>query len=134
MALALPDEWKGRIFENEEAAFAFIETQVWPDGPVCPHCGTAGRARPLRGQTTRTGTYKCYQCRKPFTAKIGTFLEGSHLPVAVWLQAIYLFCALKMDPDDDRVRAALDLPTKTIRSMAERLRCAMPSDTGDHLC
>lgn len=127
VSVELHSEWHEKIFESEEDAFAFIEAQVWPRGPVCPHCGTTGRSRRLRGESTRVGTYKCYQCRKPFTAKIGTFLEGSHLPLALWLQAIYLICALRMSPDDDDLHIALDLPKKTVKSMAERLHVAMAS-------
>ena len=29
---------------SEEAAFAYVESRLWPDGPVCPHCGTVGEA------------------------------------------------------------------------------------------
>ena len=58
-------------FHNEEAAYAFIEARLWPNGPVCPKCGAStehvGR---LQGKTTRIGLYKCYACREPFTVNL----------------------------------------------------------------
>jgi transposase-like protein len=83
-------------FHNEEAAFAYVEKQLWPKGPVCPHCRAKDdKIGKLSGKTTRTGLYKCYACRKPFTVRIGTIFEDSHLPLRLWLQAIHLMCASK---------------------------------------
>ena len=56
---------------NEEAAIAYVEAQLWPDGPVCPHCGTVGEATSSKGKTTRPGLWKCRACRKPFTVRMG---------------------------------------------------------------
>ncbi len=80
-------------FYNEEAADAYVEKLLWPKGPVCPHCGSKERIGKLGGKSTRIGLYKCYVCRKPFTVKIGTIFEDSHIPVHVWVQAIYLMCS-----------------------------------------
>ena len=83
-------------FHSEEAAYAFAEARLWPDGPVCPHCGaTKEHVGRLKGKTNRIGLCKCYACRKPFTVKIGTVFESSHVLMRVWLQAIYLFCSSK---------------------------------------
>lgn len=65
-------------FHNEEAAYSFVEARVWPTGPVCPHCGGVERIGKIGGKSTRMGTCKCYQCRKPFTVKAGTIFESSH--------------------------------------------------------
>ena len=68
---------------------------VWPDGPICPHCGGVERIGKMGGKSTRIGTYKCYQCRKPFTVKVGTIFESSHIPLHIWLQAIFLMASSK---------------------------------------
>jgi transposase-like protein len=52
---------------------------------VCPHCGGVDRISKMGGKSTRIGAYKCYQCRKPFTVKIGTIFEASHVPMNLWL-------------------------------------------------
>ncbi|MGB8182797.1 MAG: transposase, partial [Stellaceae bacterium] len=60
-------------FQDEPAAFAYVEAHLWPSGPMCPHCGTTGdKIGKLAGKTTRAGLYKCYGCRKPFTVRMGT--------------------------------------------------------------
>ena len=59
-------------FHNEEAAFEHVEAQLWPNGPVCPHCGATGeKIGRLTGKTARPGLRKCYACRKQFTVRIG---------------------------------------------------------------
>ena len=82
-------------FHNEAAAFAYVEAKLWPSGPVCKHCGGTTRIGALKGKTTRVGLYKCYECRKPFTVRMGTVFEASHIPMRFWLQAIYLMASSK---------------------------------------
>src|SRR5262249_39936285 len=83
-------------FHSEAAAFDFVETRLWPDGPACPHCGaTKEHVGRLSGKSTRAGLCKCYACRKPFTVRIGTIFESSHVPLRMWLQAIHLMCSSK---------------------------------------
>jgi len=82
-------------FQNEEAARKHLEATLWPDGPVCPHCGIIGEAFRLKGETNRDGLYKCSACREPFTVTIGTIFEDSHIPLHKWLLAIHLMCSSK---------------------------------------
>ena len=65
-------------FQNEDAAFAFVEAALWPHGPICPHCGNvdAKRIKKMEGKTTRRGLYNCKECRKPFTVRMGTIFES----------------------------------------------------------
>jgi len=76
-----------RPLRDEKAAYAYVEARIWPQGRVCPHCGVVDRSGPLKGKSTRIGVYKCYACRKPFTVKVGTIFEDSHVPMRLWLQA-----------------------------------------------
>ena len=80
---------------DEAAARVYLETVLWPDGPVCPKCGVIDEAYRLRGETTRNGLYKCAGCRAPFTVTMGTIFEDSHIPLHKWLFAIYLMCSSK---------------------------------------
>jgi Transposase zinc-ribbon domain len=82
-------------YHDEDVARAHLERLMWPDGPVCPHCGVVGKAYRLRGETTRKGLYKCASCREPFTVTIGTIFEDSHIPLHKWLLAIHLMCSSK---------------------------------------
>src|SRR5260370_3661229 len=82
-------------FHDEEAAIAYVEARLWPNGPTCPHCGTIGQAGRLKGKTSRPGMWKCYACRKTFTVRMGTVFESSHVPLRVWLQVFYLMSCSK---------------------------------------
>ena len=83
------------LFTNEEKAIEFWEQKRWPEGPVCPHCGLVGEAYKLQGKSTRPGLWKCKGCRKPFTAKMRSIFEDSHIPMHKWLYAFHLLCSSK---------------------------------------
>jgi transposase-like protein len=114
-------------FHNEEAAYAYVEARVWVNGRVCPHCGECERTGKLAGKSTRIGTYKCYSCRKPFTVKIGTIFEASHVRMNLWLQAIYLICASKKGISSNQLHRTLGVTLKTAWFMSHRIREAMRS-------
>ncbi len=114
-------------FQNEEAAFEYVESKLWPNGPTCPHCGNAnaGRIGRLQGKTTRLGLRKCYECKKPFTVRQGTIFESSHLPLHLWLQVIHLMCASKKGISTNQVQRMLDCSMKTAWFLTHRIREAM---------
>jgi transposase-like protein len=113
-------------FHNEEAAFAYVEAQLWPEGPVCSHCAATGaKIGKLSGKTTRTGLYKCYACRKPFTVRIGTIFEDSKLALHLWLQAIHLMCASKKGISTRQLQRMLGCGMKTAWHLGHRIREAM---------
>jgi transposase-like protein len=113
-------------FHSEEVAYAYVEARLWPDGPVCPHCGaTKEHVGRLRGKTSRIGLCKCYACRKPFTVKVGTVFESSHVPMRVWLQAIYLFCSSKKGISTRQLQRTFQCGLKTAWFLGHRVREAM---------
>jgi len=112
-------------FQSEPAAFAYVEARLWPNGPVCPHCSEKGRIGRLEGKTTRRGLYKCYACKKPFTVRIGTIFEDSHLPLHLWLQVIHLFCCSKKGIATRQIQRMLNCSMKTAWFLGHRIRLAM---------
>ncbi|MBI4965915.1 MAG: IS1595 family transposase [Desulfomonile tiedjei] len=114
-------------FHNEEAAYAYVEGLLWPKGPVCPHCGATKRIGKLHGKSYRKGLYKCYVCRKQFTVKIGTIFEDSHVPLDVWVSAIYLIAASKKGISANQLHRTLGVTLKTAWFMGHRIREAMRS-------
>jgi transposase-like protein len=116
-------------FLSEEAAYAFAESKIWPKGPVCPHCGSKERISKMNGKSTRIGLYKCYVCRKQFTVKIGTIFEDSHVPMRLWLQAIYLLSASKKGFSAHQLHRTLGVTLKTAWFMGHRIREAMREGT-----
>ena len=114
-----------RHYHNEDAAFAHVEANVWPNGPVCPHCGGVERISKMGGKSTRIGAYKCYQCRKPFTVKVGTIFEASHVPMRHWLQAIFLMSSSKKGISSHQLHRTLGCTLKTAWFISHRVREAM---------
>ncbi|MGN6146509.1 MAG: IS1595 family transposase [Mesorhizobium sp.] len=112
-------------FHDEAAAYRFVEARVWANGRVCPHCGGMDRTAPLKGKSTRIGTYKCYDCRKPFTVKIGTIFESSHVKLHLWLQAIFLMASSKKGISSNQLHRTLGVTLKTAWFMSHRIREAM---------
>src|SRR5271166_5796395 len=112
-------------FQNEEAAFAYVEAALWPNGPTCPHCGGFDRISKMSGKTTRAGLYKCYQCRKPFTVRVGTIFESSHVPLHLWLQAVHLVCSSKKGISANQLHRTLGVTLKTAWFLGHRIREAM---------
>lgn len=119
------------IYHNEDAARAHYEAIRWPDGRVCPHCGTVGNSTLMKGKTTRAGLYKCKEkeCRKPFTATIGTIYERSHIPLHKWLLATHLMVSSKKGISAAQLHRNLGFGSyRTAWFMAHRIREAMKSD------
>jgi transposase-like protein len=115
-------------FHDEDAAFAYVEARVWPEGPTCPHCGGTERISKMQGASTRKGLYKCYQCRKPFTVRVGTIFESSHVPMHIWLQAMYLIAGSKKGISSNQLHRTLGVTLKTAWFMSHRIREAMKQD------
>ena len=112
-------------FHDEEAAYVYVEARVWPQGPVCPRCKSNERIGKLKGTSTRIGVHKCYACRKPFTVKVGTVFESSHVALHLWLQAMHLMCASKKGISANQLHRTLGVTLKSAWFMAHRIRLAM---------
>ena len=46
----MPSVLTAKHFHDEAAAYHFVEARVWPNGPVCPHCGGVERISKMQGQ------------------------------------------------------------------------------------
>lgn len=123
-------------FHDEAAAFTELEAILWPEGPVCPHCGGMDRIYSLKGVRTkpskkhpegveRHGLKKCGHCRKQFTVRVGTVFEDSHAPLHKWFQAIHLLCSSKKGISSHQLHRILEVQYNTAWFMSHRIREAM---------
>lgn len=115
-------------FHDEAAAFAYVEAELWPTGPVCPHCGGFERISaiaPNAAKRIRIGLKFCGQCRKQFTVRMGTIFEESKLPMTKWLQAIFLMVSSKKGVSAHQIHRTLETTYKTAWFLAHRIREAM---------
>ncbi len=122
-------------FSDEAEAWKLVERIRWPEGPICPHCGTIGKAyylEPKDGpRKTRTGkesarrVWKCAECRKQFSVLVGTIFEDSRIPLSKWLLAIHMLCAGKNGVAALELQRTLGVTYKSAWFMAHRIRYAM---------
>ena len=110
---------------DEAKAYELVESVLWPDGPVCPKCGSVERISKMEGKSTRIGTYKCYACRSKFTVKMGTIFEDSHIPMRFWLQAIFLMASSKKGISSNQLHRTFGISLRSAWFMSHRLREAM---------
>ena len=115
-------------FHDEQVAFDYVEAALWPQGPVCPHCGCTGRIsaiKPNVAKRVRIGLKFCGDCRKQFTVRVGTIFEESKLPMTKWLQAIFLMVSSKKGVSAHQLHRTLETTYKTAWFLAHRIREAM---------
>jgi transposase-like protein len=115
---------------TEEEARKMVESIRWPNGVVCPKCGSNKGAykmqsKPGTKKPMRPGLYKCKACAQKFTVTMGTIFEDSHIPLNKWLAAIYLMNASKKGMSAHQLHRMLDITYKSAWFMAHRIRYAM---------
>jgi len=114
---------------TERDALAYFEAIRWPNGAVCVRCDGTNVIR-LNGKSTRLGVFKCRACRKPFTVKVGTILEDSHIPLQKWAIAFHMMCSSKKGYSAKQLQRNLGLRSyKSAWHMAHRIREAMKEDS-----
>ena len=135
--------------QSEEAAFAYIERIIWPNGPVCPFSSKATgeicaskpqrvvrlvgiRTKPSKKNpqgVVRHGLYRCKHCRGQFTVRKGTIFEETQLPMHLWLQVIHLMNASKKGIATRQVQRLLNCSMETAWFLTHRVREMMkPSE------
>ncbi len=118
-------------FNTDEKAREYLESILWPDGPVCPHCKNTEAKRIWKIEANaqkkvRAGLYQCGECDKQFTATVGTIFEDSHIPLRKWLIAWYLISASKKGISSLQLQRILDLGSyRTALFMTHRIRHAL---------
>ena len=126
-------------FHDEAKAFEVLESVVWANGVVCPHCGVVGgRVYDLAGVRSkpsgknpegvvRHGLKKCGECRKQFTVKVGTVFEHARMPLHKMLQAVHLMVSSKKGMSAHQLSRILEVQYKSAWFLAHRIREAMRS-------
>src|SRR6185437_6915334 len=124
-------------FHDENEARKHLEAIRWPDGPVCPHCGSIGDHYRLegtggaKGKKARPGLLKCKDCREQFSVTVGTVFEDSKVPLTKWLLAMHLLCSSKKGMSSHQLHRILGVTYKTAWFMTHRIRAAMaPANAG----
>ncbi len=117
-------------FHDEAKAFEHLESIVWTNGRACPHCGGVDRITKVKAnleKRIRLGLWRCGDCKRQFTVKIGTVFEHARLPLNKALQAIYLMTSSKKGISAHQLHRVLEVTYKTAWFLAHRIREAMRS-------
>jgi transposase-like protein len=117
------------LFSDEDKAREFLESKLWPDGPVCPHCDST-EAYALNGREgsknpVPRGVYKCKKCRKKFTFRVGTIFEDSKVPLSRWLMAIHLMTSSKKGVSSHKIARDCGITQKSAWFLNHRIREAL---------
>jgi transposase-like protein len=124
-------------FHDEAKAFEYLESIVWADGTICPHCGVVGgrvyslegvRGKPSKKNpkgAIRYGLKKCGECRKQFTAKVGTVFEDAKLPLHLMLQAVHLMMSSKKGISSHQLSRVLEVQYNSAWFLSHRIREAL---------
>lgn len=121
-----------KYFSDDAKARQYLESIRWPNGAVCPHCGSNDKHYALEGKSHRPGLWKCSACREQFSVTVGTVFERSKIPLSKWLLAAYLLCSSKKGISAHQLHRTLGVTYKTAWFLAHRIRHAM-SDQGGGL-
>ncbi|HZK91872.1 MAG TPA: IS1595 family transposase [Stellaceae bacterium] len=119
------------VFQDAEKAREFLESLLWGDAPICPHCGLIGCANQFHGKggakgtKHRAGVYKCKGCEKQFTVTVGTVFERSHIPLNKWLLILHLMVCSKKGISAHQIHRMLGLTYKSAWFACHRIREAM---------
>jgi transposase-like protein len=117
------DTFTASHFRDDNAAREYLEKLLWPEGPICPHCGVVNHAY----ATKRAGVYRCAEaaCRKDFTVTMRTVMERSKIALHKWLQAFHLMCSSKKGISAHQLHRTLDIGYEAAWFMCHRIREAM---------
>jgi len=107
-------------FATEDACINYIEDMRWHGQPACPHCGSISVYR-----CNSRRIFKCKDCTKQFTARIGTIFEESRLPLQNWFLAIWLLTSHKKGVSSIQISKHLGITQKSAWHMLHRIRFAV---------
>lgn len=125
-------------FTDPDAAREHLEALRWPEGPICPHCGSlnakrlpAQRGRPTKAHpegAIRSGVVQCNDCREQYSVTVRTVFESSKVPLNKWVLCNHLIVSSKKGISAHQLHRMLGVTYKTAWFMAHRIREAMVSD------
>jgi transposase-like protein len=118
---------------DEAQAVAFMERMRWGDTPACVHCGSFAAYQMSdrkTGQRSRRWLWRCRDCKRQYTVKVGTIMEDSAIPLRHWCFAFWAACAGKKGVSALQIKRQTGLSYKSALYMMHRIRWAMTDRPG----
>ena len=107
------------MFPDDAASERWFTKNRWPEGVYCPACGSVNIQE---RQTRKPQPYRCRDCRKDFSVKLGTLMQGSNLGFQKWVIAIYLVTTGLKGTSSMKLHRDLKVTQKTAWHLAHRIR------------
>jgi transposase-like protein len=117
-------------FADADRAHAFAVKQRWPNGVACPRQG-CGNADVVFISTRKL--WRCKECKRQFSVKVGTIFEDSPIPLTKWLPAVWLLTNTKNGTSSCELARSIGVTQKTAWFMFHRIRAAMKTPTAERL-
>lgn len=108
-------------FSKVENCIKFMMPLVWPKGVTCPHCGVIADHHFIQSRAI----WRCRDCKKQFSIKIGTVMEDSPLGLDKWLVAMWLISNARNGISSYEIHRALGITQKSSWFLLHRIRLAM---------
>lgn len=110
-------------FQDDDLAREWFEARIWPNGPICTHCGSFGEGvTRMQGKAHRPGCFQCNACRGQFTVTTGTVMERSKIGLHIWFKAMYLLSASKKGISTHQLHRMLGVSLKSTWFLMHRIR------------
>ena len=114
-------------FSDEAAVEQEFIAARWPDGVACPFCASLNvQERPTR----KPQPFRCRDCRKDFSVKTGTVMQGSNLPLSKWALAAFLMSTNLKGVSSMKLHRDLGITQKAAWHLAHRIRKAWEDNGG----
>lgn len=106
------------MFPDAETARLYLESRLWPNGPICPLCNSGERVG-----ARKAGEYRCYGCKgETFTVRTNTIFERSHIPLHKWIYAMYLMVTARKSVSSLQMAKEIGITQKSAWFMMHRIR------------
>lgn len=113
-----------KFFADQDVSLAFVAKLRWPNGVICPRCGSGEHSF----LSTRR-LWKCKGCKKQFSVKVGTIFEDSPIGLDKWLPALWMVVNCKNGISSYEMARDLGVTQKTAWFMDHRIRLAVQEGT-----
>ena len=114
------------MFPTEEAAVAWFESVIWPEGER--YCGKCGSVRTRKVPNAKPMPYWCTGCRSYFSVRTGTPIARSNVPLRKWAIAIYLCLTSLKSVSSMKLQRDIGVSQPTAWFMLHRIREAWGDD------
>ncbi|MBS1767623.1 MAG: IS1595 family transposase [Acidobacteria bacterium] len=116
---------------SELAAVELLEEQRWPDGPQCVHCESRAVYQmkdAATGQRNKRFLWRCRDCKRQYTVRVGSVYEESRLPLRHWVYAFWMSASGKNGVSAREIQRHCQITYRAALFLLHRVRWAMATD------